>query len=65
MMHSTSSEQSACELQRVQANREELVERLARAIRHDGTAEPLAGLRLRRASSPTGPGHGVSYPPSA
>ena len=48
--------------QREQANREELVERLARAIREDGTAEPLPGLRLRRASSPMELGHSVSYP---
>jgi AraC-like DNA-binding protein len=46
----------------VQANREELVERLARAIRDDGTVEPLPGLRLRRASVPTGLAHGVSAP---
>jgi AraC-like DNA-binding protein len=44
------------------ASRAELVERLARAIREDGTAEPLDGLRLRRESSPTELGHGVSYP---
>jgi AraC-like DNA-binding protein len=49
-------------VQRAQANRDELVERIARAIREDGTAEPLEGLRLRRSSSPTELGHGVSYP---
>jgi AraC-like DNA-binding protein len=43
-------------------NRKELVERLARAIPEDGTVEPLEGLRLRRASSPTELGHGTSYP---
>ena len=56
------NEPSAREMQRVHASREELVERLTRAIRDDGTAEPLPGLRLRRASSPTGLGHGVSFP---
>jgi len=61
-MDSTNRQQSEREVQRVQSNREELVERLARAIHKDGTAEPLAGLMLRRASSPTGLGHGVSYP---
>ena len=61
-MDLTNRQQSECEAQRVQANREELVERLAQAIRDDGTAEPLNGLRLRRASSPTGLGHGVSFP---
>jgi AraC-like DNA-binding protein len=50
------------EAQRAQASRDELVERIARAIREDGTVEPLEGLRLRRASSPTETGHGVSYP---
>jgi AraC-like DNA-binding protein len=47
---------------REQAHREELVDRLARAIRTDGTAEPLKGLRLRRASSPRELGPGVSSP---
>src|SRR5262245_16576277 len=50
------------DVQRAQASREELVEQLTQAIRDDGTAEPLAGLRLRRASAPTGLGHGVSFP---
>src|SRR5918997_235257 len=54
--------QSEREAYRVQASREELVERIARAIREDGTVETLEGLRLRRASSPTELGHGVSYP---
>jgi AraC-like DNA-binding protein len=61
-MDSTNRRPSEREAQRVQANREELVERLAQAIRDDGTVEPLNGLLLRRASSPTGLGHGVSYP---
>src|SRR5262249_31024915 len=61
-MNSTNGLQAEREVQRAQASREELVERLTRAIHDDGTAEPLAGLRLRRASSPTGLGHGVSYP---
>ncbi len=61
-MDMTTSEQSAREMQRVHANREELAERIARAVCYDGTAEPLEGLRLRRASAPTGLGHGVSFP---
>ncbi|HEU5102024.1 MAG TPA: AraC family transcriptional regulator [Roseiflexaceae bacterium] len=61
-MNLRNSELSAPEVQRALASREELVERLARAFRDDGTAEPLAGLMLRRASSPTELGHGVSYP---
>ncbi len=47
---------------RVQANREELVERIARAIRDDGTIEPLNGIRLHRSSSPTQLIPGLSDP---
>jgi AraC-like DNA-binding protein len=54
--------QSEREAYRVQASRNELVERIARTIHEDGTIETLEGLRLRRASSPTELGHGVSYP---
>ena len=39
---------------RTQANRGELVERIARCIREDGRTEPLKGLHLFRASMPTG-----------
>ena len=45
-----------------QASRKELVERVARAVREDGFVETPGGLRLRRASSPTELGHGVSFP---
>ena len=54
--------QSEREAYREQADREELVERIGRAIREDGTAEPLEGLELWRASSPTELGPGVSGP---
>ena len=54
--------QSESEAHTAQASRDELVERIARAIREDGTVEPLEGLLLRHASSPTELGHGVSYP---
>ena len=54
--------QSEGEVHRARASRDELVERIARAIRKDGTVVPLEGLQLRRASSPTELGHGVSYP---
>src|ERR687886_332760 len=47
---------------RAVANQEELVERIARAIREDGVAEPLRGLFLKRVSTPTEPVHGVSIP---
>lgn len=42
--------------------RAELVERIARVARDDGTAEPLEGLRLRRASAPTELAYGLSDP---
>src|ERR671910_2892692 len=54
--------QSEREAHRAQASRDELVERIARAIREDGTVEPLEGLHLNRSSSPTELGHGVSFP---
>jgi AraC-like DNA-binding protein len=47
---------------REQANREELVERIARAVREDGAVEPLKGLHLHRSSSPKEPVHSVSDP---
>lgn len=46
-------QQKEREAQRVQANREELVERMMRALPEDGSVEPLAGIRLFRSSSPT------------
>jgi AraC-like DNA-binding protein len=50
------------EAQLMQAHREELVERIARAMREDGTAQPLQGLHLYRRSSPLQLLHGVSEP---
>jgi AraC-like DNA-binding protein len=50
------------EAQRAQANREELVERIASIIREDGVVEPIKGVFLRRSSSPTVPVHAVSEP---
>jgi AraC-like DNA-binding protein len=50
------------EAQRVQANREELVERIGRAMREDGTAQPLQGLHLYHYSLPLEPVHGVVKP---
>jgi AraC-like DNA-binding protein len=47
---------------RSQANRDELTERIAQAIPHDGTIEPLKGLHLNRCSSPAEPCYGVSIP---
>lgn len=50
------------ETQRVNAYREELVERIARAISDDGTVEPLPGLYLSRSSMPLEPLHSVVEP---
>ena len=50
------------EAQRVQANREELVERIGRAIREDGTTQLLQGLHLYRHSSPLQLAQGVVEP---
>jgi AraC-like DNA-binding protein len=53
VMDSLSPQPGAYEAQHAQANRAELVARIARAIRDDGRVEPLKGLYLFRASSPT------------
>ena len=45
-------QQAEREAQLMQANREELVERIARTMRQDGTAQPLQGLHLYRHSLP-------------
>jgi len=50
----------AKEARRAQANREELVERIAGAIHEDGRVEPLRGLHLHRSSSPTELAHGTT-----
>src|SRR5919202_3953408 len=54
--------QSEHEAHMVKASRDAVVELIARAVREDGPVVPLGGLQLRRASSPTELGHGVSYP---
>lgn len=45
---------------RSQVGHEELVERVSRSVREDGTVEAPGGLRLLRHSSPTPKDHGVS-----
>jgi AraC-like DNA-binding protein len=47
---------------RAQASRDELVERIARALPEDGTSEPLKGLHLHRSASPNEPLLGISIP---
>src|SRR4028118_496337 len=56
LMDRTRSEREA------RGGRDELVERVARAIGEDGSVEVPGGLRLLRASSPTPVDHGVSSP---
>jgi hypothetical protein len=48
--------------QRVEANRVELVERIAYATREHNQVEPLEGVRLFRASAPTELAHNLSQP---
>jgi AraC-like DNA-binding protein len=55
-------QQSERETLRAQAGRDELVERVARAVGEDGAVEAPGGLRLLRRSSPTPKDHGVSSP---
>ncbi len=61
-MNSMNREQAEREARRTQDNRDELVERLAHAIREDGIIEPLKGLHLYRISSAGEPIHGVTDP---
>jgi AraC-like DNA-binding protein len=48
--------------QRTQSNKEELVERIARALPEDGAIDILPDLRLARSSKPTEPVHAVYQP---
>src|SRR5262249_2313671 len=50
------------EMQRMQSNRDELVERMARAIPEDGISEVYPGLFLGRSSQPTEKAHSVFKP---
>ncbi|TMD66293.1 MAG: AraC family transcriptional regulator, partial [Chloroflexi bacterium] len=55
-------QQTDREAERLQADREELVERIGRAMREDGTTQPFQGFHLYRRSSPLELLHGVSEP---
>ena len=55
-------ELAAREAARMQANREELVQRIARAVPEDGAVEPLKGMFLARASVPRKRVHSVVKP---
>ena len=50
------------EAELMQAHREELVERIGRAVREDGTVQTLQGLYLSRSSLPLKPLHSVLKP---
>ncbi len=56
------SQQPARELQRLQASREELIERIARAISEDGVSQPLTGVHLARLSTPMEKVHSLFEP---
>src|SRR3989440_1746121 len=55
-------QQAEREAKLMKANREERVERMARAMREDGTTQLFPGLHLYRRSSPLELLHGVSEP---
>lgn len=55
-------QQALREADRAQANRDELTERIAQAIRKDGMIEPLKGLHFNRSCSPSECIHSVSVP---
>ncbi|BAU65089.1 AraC family transcriptional regulator [Stanieria sp. NIES-3757] len=54
--------QAKRKIDRSQANREELTERIAQVLRHDGVIEPLKGLHFYRTSYPSECLHSVSIP---
>jgi AraC-like DNA-binding protein len=53
---------AAHEVERMQINRKELVERITLAVPEDGVVQVLEGLFLARAASPRGLNHGVIKP---
>jgi AraC-like DNA-binding protein len=61
-MELSKSKQAEREQVRSQFNREELVERIGRAVPDDGFKQVLPGLYLIRASSPTPPKYAISSP---
>ena len=61
-MNEANRQEAERDLQRMQANRVELVERITSALPADGSIEPLPGLALARRSSPQEPLHGLFKP---
>jgi AraC-like DNA-binding protein len=62
MAETTNTRPAEREAAQVQANREELAERIDRAVRDDGSVDVFPGLRLSRLSSPREPLHSVYEP---
>jgi AraC-like DNA-binding protein len=62
LMDGVNQPQAERDAQRMQANREELVERIIRILPEDGHAQPLEGFHLHRASVPMEPIHSVVKP---
>lgn len=62
MTNSQAEREADREQERMHANREELAERIGRAIRADGTQEPLPGLHLYRHSVPLEQVYSVAEP---
>jgi hypothetical protein len=52
-------QQAEREAELMQANREELVERIGWVMRQDGTTQPIQGLHLNRRSSLRAPIYGM------
>src|ERR687894_357852 len=61
-MESINRPPSEREARKAQANRDELADRVARAVGEDGAIEAPGGLSLVRRSSPTPKDHGISSP---
>lgn len=61
-MESIKNEQTERDLVRMQANREEMIERIMRILPADGPADPLEGVHFYRSSAPSAPIHSVSKP---
>lgn len=56
------NQQAKRDADKTEANRDELTERIAQAIHHEGTIEPLKGLHFNRSSLPSELCHSISIP---
>ena len=61
-MDVTNGQQAEREAQRMQANREELVERIMQAVPEDGPSQPLEGIHLYRSCLPLDQVHSIVKP---